>query len=97
MKRTNHFVQSRGVVTCRLATGEEVEVPVVPGLLKHPTLDQLREMLKDPDVVKKYTVAALCKASWPVLRQFQRAWLRECIAEADLDPRRRRALEFLIS
>jgi hypothetical protein len=96
MKRTSRFVRSQGVACCRLPTGEEIEIPVVPGILKHPTLDALVDMLTNPDVARKYTIAALREAPWPVLRQFPRHWLRRCLPEARLDPGRARALEFLI-
>ena len=98
MRRTNRFVQSQGVAICRLSTGEEIRVPIVPGILKHPTVDELADLLEHPDVVRKYTITALCKAPWQVLRQFQRHWLRTCLpeAEAELNPRRARALVFLI-
>ena len=36
MKRTNRFVKKRGVVRCVVSQGVEVEVPVFPGILKHP-------------------------------------------------------------
>jgi hypothetical protein len=96
MKRTNRFVQSLGVAICLLPSGEEIRVPIVPGILKHPTAEALAKMLEQPDVVRKYTITALQKAPWPVLRQFQRSWLRECLPKAKLDPCRSRALEFLL-
>ncbi len=97
MKRTYVFVKSTGMVKCVLPSGQEIEVPAVPGLLKHPTTGMLRGMLKDPDVVRKYTIEALRKAPWPVLRQFPREWLEECMKEADLEVGRRKALAFLLA
>ena len=97
MKRTHTFVKSLGVVKCRLPSGDEIDVPVVPGILKHPTTDALPNLLKNPHVLRKYTMEALRKAPWSVLRLFPREWLRECIAEARLHPQRNRALVFLLS
>ena len=97
MKRTYHFVTPVGRVTCRLRDGTRVLVPVTPGLLKHPEVPELRRLLRDPVVVRKYTVEALRRAPWPVLREFPRAWLLRCMRRAPLTPGRRRALKFLLS
>jgi hypothetical protein len=70
---------------------------VIPGILKHPQPEQLPGILIRPGVVEKYTAEALRKASWPILRQFPRAWLRECLQRASLDPARREALMFLLA
>lgn len=96
MRRTTRFVQSQGTVTCNLEGGGEVQLPVVPGLLKHPTVDQLRALLVRPKVAEKYTVAALRRAPWLVLRQFPRPWLLQCIPRAGLAQARLRAIEFLL-
>lgn len=96
MRRSAHFVRCRGTVTCQLEGGEVLQIPVVPGLLKHPTVSELRAMLGNPRVVEKYTVAALRKAPWQVLRQFPRRWLLRCIPRAGLAHSRVRAIEFLL-
>ena len=46
----------------RLPSGRTVTVPVVPGMLKHPLLDQLREILTGPAAMEKCTTEALRKA-----------------------------------
>jgi len=97
MKRTNRFVKKRGVVRCVVSQGVEVEVPVFPGILKHPTLDVLRELLQKPEVLKKYTIEALRCAPWPVIRQFPRQLLFDCMKEANIAPGRLRALEFMLT
>lgn len=97
MKMTYTFVKSSGSVKCSLPTGKEIEVPVVQGILKHLTTDSLRGFLKNPDAARKYTIEALRKAPWPVLRQFPHGWLRDCIEDAHLEPRRSRALAFMLS
>jgi len=97
MKSTYRFAQHRAVATCRLTSGECIEVPVIPGILKHPHPDQLAGLLANPPVAEKYTKEALRKAAWPILRQFPRAWLRRCLDQATLPPARRKALAFLLS
>lgn len=97
MKHTYRFAQSIGKVTCRLASGSEIELPVIPGILKHPSPEALRELLRKPDVASKYTRQALCKASWPILKQFPRDWLLMCIEPAKLPEIRKRALLFLLT
>ena len=97
MKRSYRFVESVGTVRCTLEGGREVTLPVFPGILKHPTVDELRELLARPAVARKYTIVALRKASWPVLREFPRAWLETCLVEADLRPGRAEAIRFLLS
>jgi hypothetical protein len=66
---------------------------VFPGILKHPTVDELRELLKRPAVARKYTILAL----WQVLREFPRDWLEACLSEANLRAGRENALRFLLS
>jgi hypothetical protein len=96
VKRTYRFVQAHGTARCTLASGEQLEVPVFPGILKHPAPDTLGELLTDPIVVKKYTLEALRRAPWPVLKHFDRAWLLACLDEARLSDRRRGALRFML-
>lgn len=97
MKSTYPFAQHRDVAVCRLPSGESIEVPVIPGILKHPHPDDLPALLATPRVAEKYTREALRKAAWPVLRQFPRTWLRQCLDKAALPPARRKALLFLLS
>jgi hypothetical protein len=73
-----------------------VEVPVFAGILEHPDVDQLVELLRDPSVVRKYAHEALRKAPWTALRQFPRQWLLARLEEATLPEGRRRALEFML-
>ena len=96
MKRTYRFAQSIGSATSNLPDGTVLTVPVVPGILKHPTPDALPSILAHPDAVRKYTIEALRHASWPVLRLFPRDWLKECLDAAGLKPRRHQALLFLL-
>ena len=85
------------MVECRLPTGRTVTVPVVPGILKHPRPDQLPEILTRPAAMEKYTTEALRKAAWPILAQFPRSWLIECLDRAPMRSSRRKALTFLLS
>jgi len=96
MKRTTQFVKSMGVVQCALSNGEVINLPVVPGLLKHLSVEGLQEALTDPVVARKYTMEALRKAPWQVLRLFPRPWLDTCIQEASLPPSRLKALAFML-
>jgi len=96
MKRTLRFAKSIGRITCELSPGNEITVPVVPGILKHPRPEELPALLSRPSVVRKYTMLALSKASWPILRQFPRAWLKLCLENARLKHSRRQALMFLL-
>ncbi len=97
MKRSYRFVESVGTVRCVLGPVHEVTLPVFPGILKHPTVDELRELLTKPAVARKYTILALRKAPWQVLREFPRTWLEACLDEANLRPGRVDALRFLLS
>lgn len=97
MKCSYHFAGHTEEVTCELAPGKSIKVPVIPGILKHPRPDQLPALLVNPSVVEKYTMEALRKASWPILRQFPRSWLRECLDRAGIEQTRREALAFLLS
>ena len=96
MKRTYRFVESVGNVRCSLGPGREVVLPVFPGILKHPSVDELRKLLEKPAVARKYTILALRKAPWQVIREFPRDWLETCMTQADLRPGRERALRFLL-
>ncbi len=82
---------------CVLPDGQTVRIPVYPGILKHLMPAELRRLLKDADVARKYTVEALRIAPWPVLREFPGDWLRLCLPDARLSPRRAHALAFLLS
>lgn len=97
MKRTLQYVKSVGIVECDLEDGGHVRLPVVPGILKHPTLKELPVLLRKESVAKKYTALALRKAPWQVVREFPRDWLEMCIPDADLRPGRLQALRFLMS
>ena len=74
-----------------------MQLPVIPGILKHPKIQDLRRMLKDPAVARKYTLEALRVAPWPALRLFPRWWLLQCLDEAQLREGRRRALVFMLA
>ncbi len=95
MKRTYHFVEPSGVVVSTIE-GQRFEVPVFGGILKHPTPEQLIELLKDSSVVRRYTREALRQAPWCVLRQFPRPLLIEGLPQAGLPVGRRRALELIL-
>lgn len=96
MRRRYQFATSLGFVSCKLPEGGSVTLPIVPGILKHPTPELLASMLVEPRVARKYTVEALQHASWPVLRLFPREWLKNCLPEAHLQARRKKALLFLL-
>jgi hypothetical protein len=96
LKRTSHFVQPRGMVVCQVPGAGEVTLPVVQSIFKHATPEALFELLKDPQVARKYTLEALRVAPWPVLKLFPREWLKTCLHDADLSEGRTRALEFML-
>lgn len=96
MKRTHRYVAAAGTVSCTIDGGEVIDVPVFGGILKHPDLDQLRELLRDPVVVRKYTHEALRRAPWSALQQFPRSWLLARLADAKLPAPRRHALDFML-
>ncbi len=96
MKCSYQFVGHTEAVTCEFSPGKSITVPIIPGILKHPRPDQLPALLATPSIAEKYTMAALRKASWPILSQFPRAWLRECLDRAGVGPARREALSFLL-
>ncbi len=89
------YVTPSGMVA-RTVDEQQLRVPVFAGVLKHPTLPQLRELLSDPVVVRKYTREALRRLPWIALRRFPRSWLAACLPSADLSEGRRRALEFML-
>jgi hypothetical protein len=97
MKRTHRFVKSVGTVDCVLEPGRQITLPVFPGIFKHPTVDELRELLAKPEAARKYTILALRKAPWPVLREFPHSWLEECLENAELRDGRAQALRFLLT
>ena len=97
MKRTYRFVDSLGTVRCTLPGGEAMDIPLIPGLLKHSSADGLAVLLQDPHTLRKYTIEALRRAPWHVVRQFPRGWLSHCMECADLPEGRRNALIFLLS
>ena len=97
MKRTYRFVEPAGTVEHVLACGRTVVLPVFPGILKHPTLEELRRLLEKPAVARKYTTLALRKAPWQVLREFPRAAIEAYLDEAEVRPGRAEALRFLLS
>ena len=97
MKRTYRFVRSAGKVTCVLTSGQRIDIPVVQGILKHPRIESLRQLLKDPDAAFKYTREAIRIAPWQVLREFPRHWLHMVMKESDIRPGRVRALNFMLA
>ncbi len=97
MKRSYSFVKPTGMVECTVEDGAIVELPVLPGILKHLTTDQLAALLADPVVARKYTCEALRKAPWSALRLFPRIWLLACLQHAKVRPGRLQALDLLLS
>ena len=47
MRGNYRFVAAAGIVTCTI-DGHRVELPVFMGVLKHPSVEQLRDLLIDP-------------------------------------------------
>ena len=97
MKRTYTFVKSLGTVKHELPDGIMIEIPIFPGILKHPAVSSLPELLNTPAALRKYTIEAIKKAPWPVLKQFPRSWLTACLEEAEIRPGRLKALKYLLS
>lgn len=97
MKRTTRFVQPIGLAVCHLPDGQEVQLPIVPGIFKYAPAPELEGLLHDPAVARKYTLEALRVAPWQVLRLFPRDWLLECLQDASLRDSRRQALEFMLA
>lgn len=96
MKRTYQWASSIATITLRHPSGRSVELPVIPGILKHPSFEDLPRLLQNPRTAHKYTILALQKSAWPILRQFPADWLRERIDEANLPPPRKQALLYLL-
>ena len=96
MKRDRVFVKSRGQTAGLTPEGEILSVPLIPGLLKHLTLEQLEPLLQKPSVLEKYTKEALRWAPWSCLRDFPHHWLRSCLSRAELRPGRRLAIDMLL-
>ena len=96
MKRTFTFAAPMGTVSASLA-GALVEIPVFPGILKHPRPEDLPRLLERPAALRKYTLEALRVAAWPLLRQFPSGWLLHYLPEASMRPQRRRALLHLLA
>jgi hypothetical protein len=95
MKRTYRFVEPSGVVACRIGEAP-FDLPLFAGVLKHPTVEQLRGLLVDPVVASKYTREALRKLPWSALRRFPEGALIACLPQAELSEARRRAIEFML-
>lgn len=96
MKRTYEFAQQMGTAICPLDGDRFVEIPVFPGILKHPRPSELCSLLTSQDVARKYTSEALRMAAWPILRAFPKWWLVQCLESATLSESRRRALLFML-
>jgi hypothetical protein len=79
-----------------MPNGRTVEVPVFPGILKHPLVSELAVLLVRPEVALKYTREALRIAPWPILKEFPGDWLRENLSEANIRPGRLKALTFML-
>jgi hypothetical protein len=97
VRRTVRFVTPTGTAVCRLPDGREVTLPVVQGILKHLSADDLARLLADPAVARKYTRETLRAAPWSALREFPADWIRECLPKARVRETRVRAIEFLLS
>ena len=97
MHRRYAFVRKVGTATFHGLGGEEIEIPLFPGILKHLTVQELPKVAASPAALRKYTREALKSAPWPVLREFPRSWLLTCLQEVEIREGRRRALEFLLS
>jgi hypothetical protein len=96
VKRTVTFAGSVGTVRLEAEGGQIHRIPLFPGIFKHASPGELAELLSKTAVARKYTCEALRTAAWPILREFPRDWLRDCLPLAHLRPGRRRALEFLL-
>lgn len=96
MKRTHRYARPAGFANVVIEDGQTVELPMFLGLIRHPTLEELAELLARPPIARRYTRQALRVAAWPVLRTFPRAWLVACLEGLDLPPARCRALRFML-
>ena len=97
MKRSYVFVRSVGSVKLEMPDGTEIEIPLFPGILKHPSSSSLPELLNTPAAIRKYTLEAIRKVPWPVLKAFPKSWIESCLQGADIRPGRRQALIYLLS
>ncbi len=97
MKRTYSFVKKVGTLKYELSTGQEIDIPLFPGILKHLSVRDLPRSLNTPAALLKYTREALKSAPWPVLKEFPRSWLISCMDKAEIREGRKRALMFLLS
>ena len=97
MKRSLRFVEDAPTLSVRLGESTFLRIPIVPGILKHPTLESLPRLLQRPEVLRKYTCEALRVAAWSVLRLFPPDWLLENLPRAGVRPGREKALRFLLS
>lgn len=96
MMRNVVFVSPQGSAVGRTEAGEAIVVPLIPGLLKHLSLEELRPLLQEPEVLSKYTREALRWAPWPCLREFPFDWLRNCLEGGWLREGRARAIRYLL-
>ena len=96
MKRTYSFVKKVGTLRYELSTGQEIDIPLFPGILKHLSVRDLPKVTNSRAALLKYTREALKSAPWPVLKEFPRNWLISCLDKAEIREGRRRALEFLL-
>ena len=96
MKRTLSYARKIGAVSVEAESGQVLQIPIFPGILKHLAPGDLPSALSNPAVIRKYTCEALRTAAWPVLREFPREWLKTCVPLAGLRPGRRQALEWLL-
>ena len=97
MKRSLRYVDHASTVDVTLPDGAHLQVPLIPGILKHLTQERLPTLLQSPHVLRKYTCEALRIAAWPVLRLFPRDWLLDNLPNAQVRPGRAAAIRFLLS
>ena len=97
MKRSLRYVEHASTVDVMLHDGTRLQIPLIIGILKHPTQDRLPTLLQRPEVLRKYTCEALRIAAWPVLRLFPRDWLLDNLPKAQVRPGREAAIRFLLS
>ena len=95
MNRSLRFIQRAPTVDVKLPDDTLLSIPVVTGILKHPTQHRLPTLLQKPEVLRKYTCEALRVAVWPVLRLFRRDWLLDNLPHAKVRPGRAAAIRFL--
>lgn len=73
-----------------------IDLPVIPGILKHPRPAELAGLLQHETVARKYTRLALEKAAWRVLGEFPVDWLAQCLDGTSMREGRRQALRYLM-